>query len=188
MHLMIDLETLSLQPNCVVTQIGWATFDLSPKLAQQFQEYPGIIDAGVYHLEIEHQLQHGRSMNWDTIAWWLKQDEEARNLMVSKDRSSVGYVLQEFAGLIKSFEIEGVWGNGANFDITIMEDLFFNFGIKTPWKYNAPRDCRTLAMLVGDKDKVKQSNPIKHSAKHDAIYQALWMQNCYAEITAADRG
>lgn len=181
MHIMLDLETLSLNPNAVVTQIGFALFDLVPKEGQ----INGIIDSGCYHLDIESQMKMGRSITWSTIEWWLRQEKEAQNKLVGATRMSVRSAIDQFFMIPNEYglgwtDFEGVWANGTNFDLPIIEDLLFCYDYKTPWHYRAPRDTRTLAMLAPNAK--AQANPIKHSAEHDAINQAQWMQAVYATL------
>lgn len=176
---MLDLETLALSPKAVVTQIGFALFDLEPSSGA----IGGIIERGCFFLNPEDQINNfGREVNWSTVAWWLTQEEAARKQMAELGEFTRA-VLEKF-NIIFSSDIKNVWGNGSHFDIPIMESLLQDFGFKTPWHYRAPKDCRTLAMLVPEdkKDLVQVKNPIKHSAMHDAIAQAKWMQNCYALV------
>lgn len=173
MHLMIDLETLGTNPNCVVTQIGWALFD--PK-AQDM-----ITESGCFYLSPAEQIKRGRSVTWDTIAWWLGQNEHARNKMAnSQTAESVTETLGNFINNFDWATIEGVWGHGATFDITIMEDLLYDYAYKSPWKYNAVRDTRTLFALRSH-DKLPKSE-MSHDAEEDAIVQAKHVQKIYHSL------
>ncbi len=37
-----------------------------------------------------------------------------------------------------------VWGNGANFDIGILEHAYDQYQIEIPWEFWNVRDCRTI--------------------------------------------
>lgn len=168
MHLMIDLETLDTTPDCVVTQIGWCTFELG---ASNFQA------AGIFYPDIEYQINKGRKVSWSTLSWWFQQDEAARREMIQRDTNSLDFVLRRFKDNFDWSSIKGVWGHGATFDISIMENLFRQFKESIPWSHKEVRDTRTLFMLAPDVEWAKAT--VKHSARDDAIAQALTVQRAY---------
>lgn len=170
---MVDLETLGTNPNCVVTQIGWALFD--PAM-------DGLItDSGCFNVNPSEQIKRGRSVTWDTIAWWLEQNYDARMKMAnSQITESVTKTLGNFTNHFDWPNIRGVWGHGATFDISIMEDLLYDYVYKSPWKYNAVRDTRTLFALRSH-DKLPKAN-VAHDAEQDAIVQAKHVQKIYHSL------
>lgn len=182
MHLMIDLETLGTDTNCVVTQIGYCLFDLDkPKSILFFDEL---------HLDPQEQINYHRTITWPTLCWWNEQGEAARNNMFGKGKHPI-FKLREALVTFKSRveqtagswnNIEGVWGHGISFDIMIMQDLFALNGERAPWSFRAPRDTRTLFMLNPDIEMVKAD--VKHSAMADAIAQALTVQKHVSHIKA----
>lgn len=179
LQIMIDLETLDLAPSAVVTQLGWATYRLGET---------EIRASGCYHLAVPVQLKMRRTINWDTIAWWLVQDEASRHVMVKADRNDPYAALEDFRHSIQWSEIKGVWSHGLNFDIPILCSLFQACAVKEPWHYRTPRDTRTMmALSRGVVDKVRATD-VKHSAEHDAIAQALTMQDCYRAIFVGTPG
>lgn len=177
LQIMIDLETLDLAPTAAVTQLGWATYKLGET---------AIIASGCYHLQVPAQLAKGRTMRWDTIAWWFEQDEAARQVMVRKGRDDPYIALEDFRHTMPWKDIKGVWSHGLNFDIPILCSLLQVFGQPEPWHYRTPRDTRTMMALAGI-DKVRATD-VKHSAEHDAIAQALTMQDCYRAILVGEQG
>src|SRR3954469_19546711 len=117
MHLMIDLETLGTASDCVVTQIGYVLFD------EIVINFSGRVDP-----DPKNQILLGRSVTWETIAWWLQQEEAARKQMVENQGRMVGDCLQEFIQDIAMHcgweNVQGVWAHGTHFDVSIMENLF----------------------------------------------------------------
>lgn len=174
MHLMIDLETLSLKPNCAVTQIGYVLFD-EMTVTNTFLLRPNA----------EEQINRGRSVSFDTFAWWLKQDQEARESMAKPGQDLMADCLSTFINDVEMCcgwnNVKQVWSNGLLFDVNIMEDLFHMYGIKTPWHYRAPRDVKTLCYMIPGFEMTKPF--VAHDAKEDAIAQASSVQRALARIT-----
>lgn len=175
--LMIDLETLGTAPGSVITQIGLCAFDAETESATVAKR-----------IDIDPQscLDYGMHVSWDTIKWWLQQNEEARICMAF----AVGYPLS--SALVKTIEfIEAycakdvrVWGNGSCFDVVLLEDAFRRRretvvgGV--PWGFRNIRDMRTLAALFPGVERVKPR--IAHDACADAQAQALTVQKYYAAL------
>ncbi len=176
MHIMVDLETLGLTPNAVVTQIGWAMFNMVPN---DFEEN-GIIKSGCLYLNPAQQIARGRSVDWSTVKWWLGQSEEARNKMADCKYEDVDVALEAFGYIFMSQQMEGLWSNGPSFDQAILEDLHYNFERKTPWAYNAGRDYRTIKMLAPEVEAIKPT--VAHDAEADAIAQAQTVQKVFEFI------
>lgn len=167
LNLMIDLETLGTGHRSVVTQLGWATFDLEGR-----EEGP--ILHGCYTLDPQQQLDMGRKADWSTIAWWLNQSQDARDAMREGPCRPLGAVLSSFRGQHDWEKVEGVWGHGATFDITLLESLHADMGLKAPWGFREVRDTRTLFAFAPAVE--WPTNPVKHDAEKDAIAQAIAVQ------------
>lgn len=176
MHLMIDLETLSTAPTAVVTQLGWCLFD--PR-AENVQAY------GCLYLNPDVQIKNGLTVDWGTIAWWLKQDEASRSLMA---RPTLGVILPSEAlvavtRLFEARDVDGVWSHGACFDVAIVENLYRRANVRVPWDFRQVRDTRTLFWLAGP-SLIWAKNDQKHSAEADAVCQALTVQRAIKLIDA----
>lgn len=163
MHLMIDLETLSLQPNCVITQIGYVLFD-EMTIQGSFLLRP----------DADEQIKRGRSVSFSTFSWWLLQDQAARESMAKGSKSAVIDCINAFIRDIENQvgwkNITHVWSNGLLFDVNIMQDLFYMYGVEIPWHYRAPRDVKTLCYLIPGFEMVKPT--VAHDANADAFAQA----------------
>lgn len=177
MHLMIDLETLGTNTDCVVTQIGFAVFELKANIVSL---------QGGYRPDPNEQIfENKRTITWDTFKWWMCQSNEARESMIINAEGPMRDCLWRFLNDIETqfgwSNIEGVWSHGISFDIVIMEHLFRQYKIKCPWKYNTPRDTRTIFMLVPDMAMEKPL--VAHNAMDDAVAQALNIQKALKFIT-----
>lgn len=173
MHLMIDLETLSLQPNCVVTQIGYVLFD---ELT--------IYGSFLLRPDPEEQIKRGRHVSFSTFSWWLKQDEPARLSMAKGSEMSMLDCLNLFIRDVQNAcgweNVKQVWSNGLLFDVVIMQDLFYHYELEIPWHYRAPRDVKTLCYLIPDFEMTKPTTA--HDANADAFAQAVSVQRALETI------
>lgn len=156
-HVMIDLETLSTRPDAAIISIGACQFD--PLLGHIGQCFYARVD-------FTSAVANGH-VSGDTIKWRLQQSEEARSEVV-RDGEDLQQVLQNFATWLPQDCI--VWGNGATFDISILNHAY---GHQPPWNYRNIRDMRTLVHFAGDGVGFTDiEHGGKHHALHDAMYQA----------------
>lgn len=158
-NVMIDIETLDTKQSAKILAIGAVEFDLkSDELGRKF------------YTTIDWEEQNFRTSSRDTIAWWDKQSKEARVALDGLD--SLYDVLKEF----RKWLCDGciVWGNGATFDISILEHAYLQHKYVIPWEFWNIRDCRTIkAVYEARRGGLNTSfNGTKHNALDDAIYQA----------------
>ena len=169
MHLMIDLETLDTKPTAVFSTVGLCTFDMDR----------GVVDRWVYRVDMQSSINAGRTISADTLRWWMRQDENPREAMFAEG----GLALQEFLHALRaqfSTEIEGVWGNGATFDISILESAYHQAGEEPPWPFYTVRDVRTMAMLAPHVERTRPAIP--HRAELDAEAQAQWVVDMHRAL------
>lgn len=167
-HMMIDTETLGLEIDAPIVQLGYALFDLPGNSCRSnvFHTYPG--------RRIE--------MTFDTLLWWLDQDDDARRTLTKvSDRISLEDSLIRLSDVHRVENVECVWSHGATFDIPMLEFWCRRFGIKIPWHYRSTRDTRTILWLAGmSHEDIKAT--VKHSAEADAVAQAIAVQIAYGRI------
>ena len=83
--------------------------------------------------------------------------------------------------------VEGVWGNGPTFDVSMLEHAFQQAGMTTPWHYRTVRDVRTMAMIAGDDDACWNGGKITdverngkaHNATVDCLRQLRMVQQTW---------
>lgn len=177
--LMIDLETLGKTPGSVITQIGLVSFntegDLTDMAANQIQ------------VDVQSSLDAGLTMDWDTIRWWMQQEDKAREQMVlggmplGEAISLVNNYIREnhdFVGDTRS--LKRVWGYASTFDIVLLQSAARAVGEDLLWTYQEETCLRTLAKRF---PKVERPEPeVKHIASFDAIAQARWAQRISTHI------
>lgn len=173
-HLMIDLETLGTSADAAVISVGAVKFDL---------ESSKIDDEGFYSsVSIESNLDAGRKIHEDTLLWWLKQSTAAQ-VVFHEDKLPLEQTLIDLVDWLGEGQWV-VWSKGANFDISIMEHAFHQFGMATPWKFWNTRCVRTYMALPGAKGIVAATEGVKHNALSDAYEQAKTVQLIHQKLFA----
>ncbi|EIP7633691.1 3'-5' exoribonuclease, partial [Escherichia coli] len=163
-HLMIDLETMGKNPDAPIISIGAIFFD--PQTGDMGPEFSKTID-----LETA-----GGVIDRDTIKWWLKQSREAQSAIMTDEIPLDDALLQlrEFIDENSGEFFVQVWGNGANFDNTILRRSYERQGIPCPWRYYNDRDVRTIVELGKAIDfDARTAIPFegeRHNALDDARY------------------
>ena len=167
---MLDLETLSTEQDAIVTNIGAVKMDME---SLEVQEH------GVFSMALNwnDQFKLGRSLHPSTVRFWLSQDREAIDGILKRPIVDNESVLKAFEFFMVG--VDGLWGNGADFDCGILHSLFKTYGRKTPWKYKQHRCFRTMKNLNPDVVPEKPTG-IHHNALDDAIYQARWLMRILA--------
>ena len=177
MDLMIDIETLGVKTKAPVISIGACFFDKTG-IKQKFYavlDMPQQIDSGL------------REVDASTIKWWMGQEGAAQKIFrddvgVMIDESTCGFVhtvyfnetknlLSKFTDFCSLYKNAKPWGNGPNFDITILESLLQDYDTVIPWNFRNIRDLRTFKEYVYDgSDTVREGT--QHNALDDAVHQA----------------
>ena len=169
----VDLETLGTRYNAAILSIGVAQFDINTgKVGMTFYR----------EIDLDSAIKAGR-VTGSTLAWWARQGDVAKRVFGEKDKTPLSIALDELATWMKKQSSNPrVWGNGASFDITILEHVYDNgaVGQKEPWRYTNVRDMRTIMDYLPTGAKPKREGT-HHNALDDAVYQA----QC---ISAAHRG
>lgn len=187
MHAMIDLETLGNDYSTAVVSVGVVCFNKT-----------GIVAEKLFVLDFVEQIKLGRTVTGSTLQWWMAQEDGARAVFKDDPKTPKLSVAQFLAELDKFFDATlkeagekrdelKPWGNGANFDIPIIEDFYRRHHAKhefaIPWKFWNVWCFRTFNSLTKCKDKFKREG-IHHNALDDARYQANCVLNYWKSKTA----
>lgn len=176
-HLMIDLETMGTAFNAPVLAIGAVYFDPNTgKLGERF--YAAI--------DIEDACRYGRATG-GTIKWWMGQSQAARDAVLAGKMSSEAAFTRFRDFCRKGGADIKPWGNGASFDISILDFAFPKILSEgPPWKFWNVRDCRTIKDLA---DGVVPFNGERvgthHQALDDAVHQAEWVSHYWQGLRGA---
>lgn len=171
--LMIDFETLGQDADTMVISLGACFFDLETK-----QLGPTFYMA----FDISDQQKAGRTFTPDTLKWWMGQSDGAKKVFHEQAKPTK-QVLQLFSQWVlgqNTISKIRPWGNGATFDISIIEHLFKQFDVKCPWLYYNVMDLRTFRRFIANNAKVDKSKGTNHNALDDAKNQAQFAIDHYA--------
>ena len=167
-HAMIDLETLSTNPDATILTVGGVKFD----------PYNSIEPAqGMYfRVDVDSQTEMGRDVMQETLDWWSTQPKEiSEEALGDNNRIS----LDEMVKTINKWSVgvDVFWCQGPLFDYAILQNIYKQLGHPVPWQYWQIRDSRTLFGLVPRDfgDERKQA----HNALADCYYQAKKVQAVY---------
>ncbi|HEY3815452.1 MAG TPA: 3'-5' exonuclease [Caulobacteraceae bacterium] len=165
---MVDLETLGNSAGCVVISIGAVAFDPAT----------GEIDDGFYtSVNVRSSIVHGLRFDQDTLNWWDKQSAEAREALTAAYKAdsprivaalgATGAYLRRWGGADRV----RVWGNGSDFDNSILTACYRAIGENAPWAFWNSRCFRTLKNLHPE-IAAPERKGVHHNALDDAKHQA----------------
>ncbi len=182
----IDLETLGTTPGAPIVAIGAVAFNRTTG-----QVYPVM-----YHtIDLDSSIAYSTGVEGGTLEWWMQQSPEAIE-QTFKDNSNRWSLLESLTQLVDTCLYLGnpkPWGNGATFDIGLLEATFRQTGIEPPWKHWDVRDVRTIVDLgrsILDFDP-KQKMPFtgtRHNALADAEHQAKYTVSIIQKLAGDSTG
>lgn len=178
--IQFDIETLSLHPtNAVVGEIGIHVDHL-------FLDTEGRVCVGSdglisVLLDMGEQQRTGRELDIDTIQWWLKQNETARNIMADPhDRKRVFDAIQTVDTFVRKHmdiaEVKGskvfILSSAPAFDMTNVRSLYEAAGMEHPWRHWQEHSQRTLRKLCNHETiPPRSAEEFLHGGASDAEYQ-----------------
>lgn len=187
LNFMLDIETLDTGPTAAVVSFAMVYF-----------ERDRAYDACYQVLNLRQQLAKGRTMSLDTVEWWLT---EAYGMYPKKDlpRHDVPKAIQNLASYMDSYirpmqitypepQYETkivIWAKPPSFDLVIFENLAAQFNVKgiLPWKYDAPRDVRSVQDYLDDADwDAIGENTQKHDPVADVLHQIKVVQQFWKRM------
>lgn len=192
--IQFDIETLSLHPtNAVVGEIGIHVDHL-------FLDTEGRVRVGSdglisVLLDMGEQQRTGRELDIDTIQWWLKQNETARNIMADPhDRKRVFDAIQAVDTFVRKHmdiaEVKGskvfILSSAPAFDMTNVRSLYEAAGMEHPWRHWQEHSQRTLRKLCNPETLPPRSaEEFLHGGASDAEYQNKVL---VAQMNSSDAG
>ena len=176
-HFMIDLETMSTEPNAAIVSAACVEFDpYDTKLVTRL----------LYRaIDLDSCLNAGGVMDASTVKWWLQQSQDARMAVVFGDVMIEDFMveLNEFIGH-QAFD-DGplrVWAKPPSFDCVILRGYYSRLGHDDPnWGFRDERDVGTLLDITG----IKASDfdrGTRHNALHDCHAQIAAVQAAYQKL------
>lgn len=171
-YCVIDLETMGTGGNTAIVSLGAAILESDDgQIEKTFH----------YNISLESSLKAGLKVTADTIMWWLKQNEDARDALIHPTPCDLALVLDEFSTFFTSNGCDYLVGNGSSFDNAILSDAYKALGVPQCWHYSADRCLRTYREAAGYPERPKREGTY-HSALDDAMYQAECLKLYLNEI------
>lgn len=172
----IDIETLGTRYDAPVVSIAAVPFDRNT----------GAIAKTTFYREvtIDSALKAGK-LDAKTLIWWMAQSDVAKRVFAdSPNKAPLSVALDDLRTFIRGFGECCVWGNGATFDITILEYAYVNgaVGLTPGWDFWNIRDMRTIMDLANLNKKDMPFKGTAHNALDDAIHQAKLISMCCQRI------
>ena len=175
----LDLETLGTSPDSTILAIGAVA--VCEETGQRRKFY-SICNANA---------QPGRTVSQSTLDWWSKQSDAARMAFDEAHKQEapiLSGVLEQLTHWIGELGLTHdvfVYGNGANFDVAMLEHAYKQISDFVPWNYKNVRDMRTLRDIC-----LRLQLPIEverngthHNALDDAEFQANVIMESLRQIT-----
>ena len=154
--IILDIETLSIQPNALITEIGLVAFtqeDFQP--VAEMLVYPSFFD----------QIILSRHICPDTIGFHKAKGTLPTTFGIGNLKESCNAI----AAFIYTHKPNRIWIQGPDFDRPILENFFRALNLPMPWEYWRTSDSRTAWNLAFP--------GIKHDPRpHHAI------PDCYATL------
>ena len=174
-HFSLDIETLSVNKNAVVTSIGAVEFFPDGGIGDSFHE---AMDAQV-------QIDNGRHVSISTLKFWAGEDQDIYRETLRGTRHPV-HVIQQFRDWLDFQAPDNellVWVKGPHFDGAIIESLCEDFDIRCPVSYRQWQDVRTIENAAGYDEKAHVGSP-DHNPLSDSIIQAAAVTDCLRRLGA----
>jgi len=196
-NVMIDIETLATGKDAVVLSIAAVAFDINPYTMKGDDRPKAQISPEALHigLSVTEQIQMGRHVSDDTLAWWMQTlggmdgsampDGEALpcadalgKLQDYLRKASDGFELKD-----TEFDVS-VWCRGPQFDWAILEDLSAQYGVKLGVKYSKVFDTRTAGLFASTRERQTMEKSKAHNALEDCFSQIRDLEHVAATIGA----
>lgn len=168
---MLDLETLSSDPDAAIISIG----------ACQFQEDGPIKNTFQMNIQINEAIKYG-SYSAETLLWWMQQSPEIIAMSL-RDALPIRHTFERFSSWVTDLGESDCWSH-ATFDAPIFMWTYKKLGLKPPFSYKRLFDLRThlrgVPQEIIAQGYTMADNQNKHCAVDDAVAQAIVWQHIYA--------
>ena len=158
LDITIDLETCSLCPTAAVMSIGAVAWRRDDDTLPFYHLEDGMQDpASVFscHIDLRSMFINRFTFDDKTAAWWETKTDEAKDSLLSSDSYElpcrpIDTAVKDLFEWIEDFKKEQgeqdvcLWAQGSDFDIAVLRNICYKFGIDSPLPYTSTRDHRTF--------------------------------------------
>ena len=158
LDITIDLETCSLCPTAAVMSIGAVAWRRDNEMSPFYQLKNGTPDpTSVFscHIDLRSMFINGFTFDEKTAAWWKAKTDEAKASLLSNDSYElpcrpIDVAVKDLFEWMQDFKKEQgeqevcLWSQGTDFDIAILRNICYTFGVDMPLPHTSFRDHRTF--------------------------------------------
>lgn len=163
-RIMLDLETLGTKPGSMILSIGAVVFG-----------HGEITDTFYRRIDVKSCEVFGLSIDAGTVVWWMQQSQEAREEFC-RQSLRIDHALEAFSEWLGKDDRE-IWGNGSDFDNSILAEAYRRCGMQQPWRYSQNRCYRTVKALFPECPMLYTM--ASHNALNDATMQAQHLMDIF---------
>jgi hypothetical protein len=170
LEMHVDNETLDVKPTAVVLTVGAVMV-----------EGDEIIKDIYFALDIQEQLNLGRTISGSTIAWWMQQSADAIKPLFDAPKLTIGEARAVVRG--HAYKCERIWARPGMFDLVMLRDLlgadiWDNLGEKRFGRgYQKEADMQGLVLEFDPRRALAPAfEGVPHHALHDARHHHRWLQ------------
>lgn len=162
--IMIDVETLSLDPNAHLLSIAAVQFDINT----------GATGKTFYRVILQNKTSG--VIDCATVRWWMRQEQAARDEIWAwnDDQLNLNDTLIELSGFIVDCDTGDltIWQRGP-MDYTWLESAYARCYLAPPWAFWQWQDQRTATKHVP-----KHQLPARIGTAHNALDDCLHQIEC----------
>ena len=169
MHVMVDIETLSISPDACILTIA----------AQQFNPFEkrSYSELRSFYSRVSIESQRERNVDENTVEWWANQSDKAKEeAFSSENRIALSDALSQLSPLI--WQSDFMWINDPTFEVNILEHAYQSHNMQIPWKFYLVRDARTVYSLHPE----LKRPPATHHALEDCRRQIEMLQQTFTDL------
>lgn len=177
--IVIDFETLSLQPNAALLQLAAVPFDRTAADRKGMFCVNGGVGAFNEYIDLASCAVENLDFNRDTLQWWATKDEALKNnIFLNPNRHHIAEVMAKFCEWLHYIkQTTGadiiLWAQGSDMDIAILrfqaQRFMRDFQKVVP--YWCFRDARTF--IIETKAFLDIPQPQEALTDHNLIYTQL---------------
>lgn len=177
-HAMVDIETMSTEPNAAIVSIGACLFDM-------YNQDQKITDVFNVRISLESNQSLNRDISASTVMWWMRQSKEAQASLTKEPISNLKHALTQLRMWLDnaSPKVTRVWAKDPDFDVVILSNAYKSIGDRWPLQYFMSRSVRTIIEVAYPEDDMPDLRVgTHHDAADDAITQALQVRHCWHKL------
>lgn len=170
-HIMIDTETLGMEPGSVIRSVA----------AVEFDPYTGVTERKkLWKIDIQESMNAGFRVESGTLKWWLMQNEDARRDFVCGQEIGILEFLNQFSDFIQEKPYVFLWCLQLDFDIPMLKCYYAwrkrilkitDDSEEIPWDRRMVRDARPYYYALKCAGTLPERKHDAHSPLSDCMAQ-----------------